>query len=144
MTVTADTIRLVSQGEYIIGDGKTLTDSDFAVFLKWATDQFAIDNPGNATDSIADQAISLLVCHYIDRAQNDQHIRSENAGDGTTGFDETGSNWMKSYQAIVSSLIEKSEREQINLSVGKKPARSVTRKDATVSVQGMYSSNLSG
>jgi len=143
MVVTADTIRLVSQGEYTVGVGKTITESDFAIYLQWATDQFALDNPGNATASLTDQAISLLVCHYIDRANNDQHLKYENAGDGKVAFDSSGSNWMKSYQVIVTSLVEKIERDRDTPVTVKLPRRGVVRKDATVAAKGMFTSDLS-
>ena len=114
MTVTADTIRLISLGEYTIGESGTISDSDFNTYLLWATDHFNTDTPGNHSSSQSDQAIALLICHYIDRAKNDQHITAEDAGDGKTSFDSSGSNWMKSYQAVISSLIEKHNRDLSN------------------------------
>ena len=145
MAVTADTIRLISQGEYTIGVSGTISESDFSTFLLWATSQFSLDNPGNSTDAISDMAVGLLVCHYIDRAKNDQHITSEDAGDGTTEFDTSGSNWMKSYQEIISSLKTKAAELRANpgLTV-KQPSTGVTRKDAGSSGIGMASSSLSG
>lgn len=145
MAVTADTIRLISQGEYTIGTSGTISEADFSTFLLWATSQFSLDNPGNSTDAISDMAIGLLVCHYIDRTKNDQHITSEDAGDGTTGFDSSGSNWMKSYREIISSLKTKAAELRANpgLTV-KQPSTGVTRKDAGSSGIGMASSSLSG
>lgn len=114
MTVTADTIRLISLGEYTIGTTGTIPEADFNQYLLWATDQFSSDSPGNHTAAQSDQAIGLLVCHYIDRGKTDQHITSEDAGDGSTKFDSSGSNWMKSYQAVISSLKEKYSRDLSN------------------------------
>lgn len=145
MAVTADTIRLISQGEYTIGTSGTITEADFSTFLLWATSQFSLDNPGNSTDAISDLAIGLLICHYIDRTKNDQHITSEKAGDGSTEFDSSGSNWMKSYQEIISSLKVKAAELRANpgLTV-KQPSSGVTRKDAGSSGIGMAPSSLSG
>jgi hypothetical protein len=145
MAVTADTIRLISQGEYIIGTSGTISEADFSTFLLWATSQFSLDNPGNSTDAISDLAIGLLICHYIDRTKNDQHITAEKAGDGSTEFDSSGSNWMKSYQEIISSLKVKAAELRANpgLTV-KQPSSGVTRKDAGSSGIGMAPSTLSG
>jgi len=145
MAVTADTIRLISQGEYTIGTSGTISEADFSTFLLWATSQFSLDNPGNSTDAISDLAIGLLICHYIDRTKNDQHITAEKAGDGSTEFDSSGSNWMKSYQEIISSLKVKAAELRANpgLTV-KQPSSGVTRKDAGSSGIGMAPSTLSG
>lgn len=145
MAVTADTIRLISQGEYTIGTSGTISEADFSTFLLWATSQFSLDNPGNSTDAISDMAIGLLICHYIDRTKNDQHITSEDVGDGSTRFDSSGSNWMKSYQEIISSLKVKAAELRANpgLTV-KQPSSGVTRKDAGSSGIGMAPSSLSG
>jgi len=145
MAVTADTIRLISQGEYTIGTSGTISEADFSTFLLWATSQFSLDNPGNSTDAISDLAIGLLICHYIDRTKNDQHITSEEAGDGSTRFDSSGSNWMKSYKEIISSLKAKAAELRANpgLTV-KQPSSGVTRKDAGSSGIGMAPSSLSG
>ncbi len=145
MAVTADTIRLISQGEYTIGTSGTISEADYSTFLLWATSQFSLDNPGNSTDAISDMAIGLLICHYIDRTKNDQHITAEKAGDGSTEFDSSGSNWMKSYQEIISSLKTKAAELRANpgLTV-KQPATGVTRKDAGSSGIGMAASSLSG
>ena len=145
MAVTADTIRLISQGEYTVGTSGTITEADFSTFLLWATSQFSLDNPGNSTDAISDLAIGLLICHYIDRTKNDQHITAEKAGDGSTEFDSSGSNWMKSYQEIISSLKVKAAELRANpgLTV-KQPSSGVTRKDAGSSGIGMAPSSLSG
>ena len=145
MAVTADTIRLISQGEYTIGASGTISEADFSTFLLWATSQFSLDNPGNSTDAISDLAIGLLICHYIDRTKNDQHITAEKAGDGSTEFDSSGSNWMKSYQEIISSLKVKAAELRANpgLTV-KQPSSGVTRKDAGSSGIGMAPSSLSG
>jgi len=145
MAVTADTIRLISQGEYTIGTSGTISEADYSTFLLWATSQFSLDNPGNSTDAISDLAIGLLICHYIDRTKNDQHITAEKAGDGSTEFDSSGSNWMKSYQEIISSLKVKAAELRANpgLTV-KQPSSGVTRKDAGSSGIGMAPSTLSG
>ena len=144
MTVTADTIRAISRGEYTIGASGTVSESDFATFLSWANAQFSLDNPGNASDPVADMAVALLVCHYIDRGENDQHIASEKAGDGTTGFDASGSNWMKSYKDVIRTLELKAERDRENPGASvKQPSQGVTRGDAGISSKGMFSSSLS-
>lgn len=131
MTCTADTIRLITQGEYSVGTSGTITSADFATYLLWAEAQFSIDNPGNATDSLADLAVGLLICHYIDRAKTDQNIKSEDAGDGATTYGESGSNWMKSYQSLISSLQDKITRDQAGAGVSQQPSRGVVRTDST-------------
>ncbi|HWQ67992.1 MAG TPA: hypothetical protein VN372_14125 [Methanospirillum sp.] len=132
MTVTADTIRLISQGEYSVGTNGTISVSDFSIYLQWAEDQFRTDSPGNYTSGQADQAVGLLICHYIDRTKNDQHIKAEDAGDGSTSFDETGSNWMKSYREIILSLETKAERNRQNpVGTYQHPSKPAYRRDAT-------------
>jgi|GEM_PF-6128656 len=142
MTVTADTIRLISLGEYTVGESGTITESDFASYLQYAQDQFSTDSPGNHTSSQADQAIALLICHYIDRANNDQSIKSEDAGDGSTSFDGSGSNWMKSYKEIVNSLLTKYKRDLENPSGSyRQPTKAAHRRDGGFSGVGAPASS---
>ncbi len=140
MTVTADTIRLVSRGEYTVPG--TVTEPDFLSYLQWAEGRFLTDSPGNHTSPQADEAIALLICHYIDRGDNDQSIKSEDAGDGATSFDGSGSNWMKSYREIITSLLAKHARDQANPSgTYQQPSKAAHRRDGGISGLGAPASS---
>lgn len=86
--------------------GTTVTDATFLRFLVKADAQLTADDPGSIlSQAQANEAIALLICHYIARRQGLSGKVSE-SGIGRYGYSR-GSNagltsWLDEYQAAIS------------------------------------------
>jgi len=84
-------------------EGTDFTSAQFVRYLGWAEDQVATDAP-NISGSALDQALGLLVAHYIARkATNGGEYQTEKSGDwsGTRATAAGETAWLVAYRALL-------------------------------------------
>lgn len=87
---------------YTIGNASTdtITDAEYTIFLGWAQTKVSQDGITAQTD----QAISLLICHYISRKGGESGKISESIGNYSyTKASNSISSWMDEYNALAES-----------------------------------------
>jgi len=126
MTVTTDTI--IALSPYVVITD--YTNTEFATYKTWAEKRYARDtqdwDPGLESDE-ADQAVGLLICHYIKtykkNAGND--LKSESAGDYSYTRGDSG--YLERYKELLQSYLD--QHPPLLKTRGPQPTRGVQRAD---------------
>jgi hypothetical protein len=96
MTVT-DNVQAMSG--YTVGTNCTITTTELAIFQAWAESKVSRDGVTANTD----EAIALLICHYISRKSGESGKVSESIGkySYTRAISSGASEWMDEYNRLL-------------------------------------------
>jgi hypothetical protein len=115
----------------IASTGGTITDAQFVRFLAKADAQLTADDPGSLlAQAQANEAIALLICHYIARKQGKSGKVSE-SGIGRYGYSRRGSAGLTSWLDDYDDLLQRVKDAPVDLT-SDTYSQGYTRDDATM------------
>jgi len=105
VTVDAAYISAISNGLYTVSDTTgTISTTTFSLYLNQATAQVAAEFPSFASSYLKDEAIGLLVCHRIVRADGRLEFNSESI-DGVSYNKQAGeTTWSLAYNKMLQGM----------------------------------------
>lgn len=100
---------------FTIGSSGTITDAQFVRFLAKADTQLSADDPGAVLgQEQSNEAIALLICHYIARKQGQSGKVSE-SGIGRYGYSRGGSAGLTSWLDDYDDLLKRAKEAPVDL-----------------------------
>lgn len=115
----------------IASSGGTITDAQFVRFLAKADAQLTADDPGSLlAQAQANEAIALLICHYIARKLGQSGKISE-SGIGRYGYSRGSSAGLTSWMDDYEDLLHRVQEAPVDLTSSTYSA-GYTRDDATM------------
>lgn len=109
MTVDAAYIAAVSNGLFSVGNGGTISDTTFALYLSQATEEVEADLPATISITLKEEATAYLICHRIEAWKGLLDVNQESTG-GDYSYGKksnTVDSWLVAYDTLKSRVTGK-------------------------------------